>query len=135
MKKLFLAVLMAAIIVPFMSFAETTDSVQGELEAILAQKAELEQELISVNRQERDLRLKLSRLKHSNTGEVLATEPREEAVVATTFGVPVITKPLDGEIIPLTVDMVKVEGTAPEGAQKIIVNGYALTKFIPGNKT
>ncbi len=140
MKKLFLGVLMAALLVPFVSFAETADSIKARLQEITSQKESLQQQLIDLNREERDLRLKLNKAQHE---EVMMTEETEvmdameepKGEMTTSFGAPTITEPMDGMIIPLSESMVTIKGTAPEGAQKIIVNGYTLTKFYPGNKT
>jgi hypothetical protein len=141
MKKIVLAVVMAMLFAPFLSFAETVESVTAELNTLAVKKSALEQELIQINRQDRDLRLKLNQLKYSTTAAesveplVEQKETVKTPVASSSFGAPVITKPLDGEIIPMTVTSVKVEGTAPEGTRSIIVNGYTLSKFVPGDRT
>ena len=48
-------------------------------------------------------------------------------------GAPVILAPANGARIPASADSVKIEGTAPKNAVQIMVNGYTLTRFLPGD--
>ena len=47
---------------------------------------------------------------------------------------PEILTPLPGAILPSTIDVLKIEGTAPPEATQIVVNGFTLTKFQPGDR-
>jgi len=47
---------------------------------------------------------------------------------------PNILTPMDGTRIPASSDTITIEGTAPLKAVQIVVNGYTLTKFQPGDR-
>jgi len=47
---------------------------------------------------------------------------------------PKILSPQNGAVIPAQQDTLQVEGTAPLSAVQIIVNGYTLTRFQPGDR-
>lgn len=47
---------------------------------------------------------------------------------------PTILSPASGALIPAGVDSISIEGTAPDQAFQIQVNGYTLSKFQPGDR-
>lgn len=49
-------------------------------------------------------------------------------------GTPEILTPNQGTVIPAQKDTVAIEGTAPENTMQIVVNGYTLTRFSPGDR-
>lgn len=65
----------------------------------------------------------------STTEEETDNTPTDESLTP-----PTITTPADGEVIPAQATDIKVEGTAPPEAEFITVNGYTLTKYIPGDR-
>ncbi len=58
----------------------------------------------------------------------------EELETNSSIPAPTITKPGNGEVISASTDSLLVEGTAPDQAYQIVVNGYTLTKFEAGAK-
>ena len=62
--------------------------------------------------------------------------PVEESTLETNSNIsaPTFTTPLEGAIIPASQDSLSIEGTAPDQAYQIIVNGYTLTKYQAGAK-
>ena len=54
--------------------------------------------------------------------------------VSSDMEAPKILTPTEGERIPLGQDSVKIEGTAPLQAAQVMVNGYTLTRFQPGDR-
>lgn len=50
------------------------------------------------------------------------------------IGVPKILEPTSGIRVPANTDAIKIEGTAPLEALQIVINGYTLTKFQPGDR-
>ncbi len=47
---------------------------------------------------------------------------------------PVILEPASGTTVVASADSVKIEGTAPSDAMQIVVNGYTLSRFQPGDR-
>jgi len=68
--------------------------------------------------------------------EILAPkfENSEKKSAETSIKSPTISSPEPGAKIGAEVDSVKIEGTAPENVFQIVVNGYTLTQFQPGDR-
>ncbi|MCF7831224.1 FecR family protein [Candidatus Gracilibacteria bacterium] len=60
------------------------------------------------------------------------TQPNLE--ISTELEPPKVLSPENGSVIPASQDTLKVEGTSPLQAVQIIVNGYTLTRFQPGDR-
>ncbi len=65
-----------------------------------------------------------------------AQKQKEEADTSaqTDFPTPQITDPAEGTVVSATQDSITISGTTTEDTMQIIVNGYTLTKFQPGDK-
>ncbi len=62
------------------------------------------------------------------------SEKTENAPTHSSHPQPEILTPKPGDRIPASSDSVKVEGVAPEGTLQMVVNGYTLTRFQPGDR-
>ncbi len=69
----------------------------------------------------------------TNDTDSEASEENTEEIVGEIPSVTILS-PAEGETVPATVDLVKIEGTAPVEAFQIQVNGYTLSKFQPGDR-
>lgn len=66
--------------------------------------------------------------------EVTASRNQPDLAVDTSLAAPEILSPEPEAHFPSTTETVTIEGTAPQEAFQIIVNGYTLTKFRPGDR-
>lgn len=66
--------------------------------------------------------------------QAIVPEVQEEVKDPNALASPEILSPLSGEIISSDIDVLKIEGSAPPEATLIIVNGFTLTKFQPGDR-
>lgn len=78
------------------------------------------------------------RVEMKNQVEVpsVPSEPEEAPAldVIVERGRPEILSPKNAEVIPGEVDLLAIEGSAPHDTFQIVVNGYTLTKFNPGDR-
>jgi hypothetical protein len=63
-----------------------------------------------------------------------ATTDEDNMKVSDDLESPNILLPADGTRVPASAENVKIEGTAPLKAVQIVVNGYTLTRFQPGDR-
>lgn len=63
-----------------------------------------------------------------------AAEEESELETNSSIPAPTILTPSEGTVVGADQDSLKIEGTAPDQAYQIVVNGYTLTKYEPGAK-
>ncbi len=81
---------------------------------------------IEIDTQKKEALKKAEALASGEDGDDLETSDEMES--------PKFLSPAEGERIPAEKESIQVEGIAPEKAVQIIVNGYTLTKFEPGDR-
>lgn len=64
----------------------------------------------------------------------IAASPVQQDPSKNGLEAPQILEPINGAVIPASLDFVKIEGTAPTDTYHISVNGYTLTKYNAGDR-